>query len=97
MFLQTATGKQLSILRHITGVWQREGLKSLFAGNGANCIRVLPFSALVCVAYSNMAKVCKYKVLPHTCRMYVTLTLLLNLSYTKFDYIGSYWFEAGYI
>lgn len=53
---QTATDKHLSIARHLTGVWQKEGLKSLFAGNGANCIRVLPFSALVCVAYSNMAK-----------------------------------------
>jgi len=47
-------------MQHITGVWQKEGLKSLFAGNGANCIRVLPFSALVCVAYSNMAKVMLY-------------------------------------
>lgn len=62
IILQTATGKQLSIVKHISEVWKREGLKSLFAGNGANCIRVLPFSALVCVAYSNMAKVCMYLI-----------------------------------
>lgn len=76
MSLQTATGKQLSIARHLTGVWQKEGLKSLFAGNGANCIRVLPFSALVCVAYSNMAKV----------RLVISKKILDSLMTTKFNF-----------
>ena len=46
---------------HFMSTWQsvvaRESWRGLFAGNGANCIRILPFSALVCLAYSNLASV----------------------------------------
>ena len=44
----------MATLRSVVG---RETWRGLFAGNGANCIRVLPFSALVCLAYSNLASV----------------------------------------
>jgi solute carrier family 25 phosphate transporter 23/24/25/41 len=40
----------------LSKTWSNERWRGLFAGNGANCIRVLPFSALVCLAYYNMAK-----------------------------------------
>lgn len=38
-------------------MWRGEGFRGLFAGNGANCLRVFPFSGLVCLAYANLAKV----------------------------------------
>ena len=39
-------------------VLQKEGLRGLYAGNGVNCIRVFPFSAIVCLVYANLARVC---------------------------------------
>ena len=47
----------------LSKTWSNEGWRGLFAGNGANCIRVLPFSALVCLAYYNMAKVSEILIL----------------------------------
>jgi solute carrier family 25 phosphate transporter 23/24/25/41 len=53
---QTTQDTHLSVRNILTTTWKRESWKGLFAGNGANCTRVLPFSALVCLAYYNMAK-----------------------------------------
>ena len=47
----------------LSKIWSNERWRGLFAGNGANCIRVLPFSALVCLAYYNMAKVSEILIL----------------------------------
>ena len=57
--LQTQTTQQsrLRVYDILTNVWKKEKWRGMFAGNGANCVRVLPFSALVCLAYYNMAKV----------------------------------------
>ena len=56
---QTQTTRQthLHVSDILTSTWKKESWRGLFAGNGANCVRVLPFSALVCLAYYNMAKV----------------------------------------
>lgn len=35
-----------------------ERIRGLFSGNGVNCLRIVPFSGLVCLAYSTLAKVC---------------------------------------
>lgn len=57
--LQTQTTQQsrLRVYDILTNIWKKEKWRGMFAGNGANCVRVLPFSALVCLAYYNMAKV----------------------------------------
>ena len=57
MQTQTTTQAQLRVGGILSNVWKKESWRGLFAGNGANCVRVLPFSALVCLAYYNMAKV----------------------------------------
>lgn len=44
-------------MQSLKSVWRTEKFKGLFAGNGANCLRVFPFSGLVCLAYANLAKV----------------------------------------
>ena len=46
------------MLHSMKEIWRGEKFRGLFAGNGANCLRVFPFSGLVCLAYANMAKVC---------------------------------------
>ena len=56
-YCQTSTSGQLRISETISSIWKNESWRGFFAGNGANCLRVLPFSALVCLAYYNMAKV----------------------------------------
>ena len=56
-FIQTSTSGRVHILGTLRRIWNQEQLRGLFAGNGANCLRVLPFSAFVCLAYSNLAKV----------------------------------------
>ena len=56
-FMQTSTSGRVHILDTFRRIWSQEQLRGLFAGNGANCLRVLPFSAFVCLAYSNLAKV----------------------------------------
>ena len=55
--LKTSTTGQIHIMATLRSVVSRETWRGLFAGNGANCIRVLPFSALVCLAYSNLSSV----------------------------------------
>ena len=54
---QTSRQGQLRVGETLYSIWKKENWRGLFAGNGANCLRVLPFSALVCLAYYNMAKV----------------------------------------
>ena len=35
-------------------VWAKEGWRGLWAGNGANVVRVFPFSGIVCLSYSRV-------------------------------------------
>ncbi len=54
---QTSTQGKVRTFSALSTVLRTDGVRGLFAGNGANCLRVLPFSALVCLAYSNLARV----------------------------------------
>lgn len=53
---QTSTSGRVPVVKTFVSIWKQEQLRGLFAGNGANCLRVFPFSALVCLAYANLAK-----------------------------------------
>ena len=50
----------MRLSKALTTVLQKEGLRGLYAGNGVKCIRVFPFSAIVCLVYANLAKVRRY-------------------------------------
>ena len=54
---QTQANGDLRFTKALTTVLQKEGLRGLYAGNGVNCIRVFPFSAIVCLVYANLARV----------------------------------------
>ena len=57
VLMQTSTSGRVPVVKTFVSIWKQEQLRGLFAGNGANCLRVFPFSALVCLAYANLAKV----------------------------------------
>ena len=50
---QTSTSP-VRILSSLATSYSRSGIKGLFAGNGANCLRVFPMAGLTCVAYSQL-------------------------------------------
>lgn len=54
---QTQASGEMGLSKTFTTVLQKEGLRGLYAGNGVNCIRVFPFSAIVCLVYANLARV----------------------------------------
>jgi hypothetical protein len=45
-----------TVMSSILRMWQSEGARGLFAGNGANVARVFPYAALICLTYSNLCK-----------------------------------------
>jgi solute carrier family 25 phosphate transporter 23/24/25/41 len=47
---------EAKLLDTFKSILAKETWKGLYAGNATNCLRVLPFSALVCLAYFNMGK-----------------------------------------
>ena len=51
------TGSKLSLLSSLRTTWKQSKLRGIFAGNGANCVRVFPFAGLVCLTYANIAHV----------------------------------------
>lgn len=43
-------------------MWKEEGFKGFMRGNGANCIRIIPYSAVQFTAYEQLKKVrCSYQ------------------------------------
>lgn len=38
-------------------MWQEEGFRGFMRGNGANCIRIIPYSAVQFTAYEQLKKV----------------------------------------
>ena len=82
MQTQTTTQAQLRVGSILSNIWRKESWRGLFAGNGANCVRVLPFSALVCLAYYNMAKVSVFISNPSLSTTGKLLQHLLHIIYT---------------
>ena len=62
---QTQANGEIRLTKVLTTVLQKEGLRGLYAGNGVNCIRVFPFSAIVCLVYANLARVGKNLWIKH--------------------------------
>lgn len=43
---------KLSIWRALVKVWKEEGFKGLMRGNGTNCVRIIPYSAVQFGSYN---------------------------------------------
>lgn len=54
--LAQASKEHTSVRTLMADVLKREGWRGLFAGNGANVVRVFPFGGIVCLSYTHMIK-----------------------------------------
>lgn len=54
----------MSVPKALAKMWREEGLRGLMAGNGTNCIRIIPYSAVQFGAY-NFYKPVRVKPIPH--------------------------------
>ena len=52
--VQTGTNSQyrMSIWKALQKIWREEGMKGMLAGNGTNCIRIVPYSAVQFGSYN---------------------------------------------
>jgi solute carrier family 25 phosphate transporter 23/24/25/41 len=46
------TEYQMSIPKALGKIWKEEGMKGMMAGNGVNCIRIVPYSAVQFGSYN---------------------------------------------
>ncbi|KAG8894563.1 hypothetical protein FRC00_008761, partial [Tulasnella sp. 408] len=44
------------VYRSLVRMWQEEGFRGFMRGNGANCIRIIPYSAVQFTAYEQLKK-----------------------------------------
>lgn len=56
------TGSKVPLLSSLRSTWKQSRLCGVFAGNGANCMRVFPFAGLVCLTYANIAHVSVWNI-----------------------------------
>jgi hypothetical protein len=45
-------------------MWREEGFKGFMRGNGINCVRIIPYSAVQFTTYEQLKKVCVESKLP---------------------------------
>jgi len=53
---------KMSIGKALKKMWREEGFRGLMAGNGTNCIRIVPYSAVQFGSYNFYKRVCDYLV-----------------------------------
>lgn len=56
------TGYQLPIGQGLMKMWRDEGWRGFMRGNGANCIRIIPYSAVQFASYNAYRKVSKQEL-----------------------------------
>lgn len=49
-------GSAEGVVKSITRIAREGGVRSLFAGNGANCLRVFPHAGVACLSYATLVK-----------------------------------------
>ncbi|KAG9018803.1 hypothetical protein FRB90_009454 [Tulasnella sp. 427] len=53
---RSGAGAYNGVYRSLVRMWQEEGFKGFMRGNGANCIRIIPYSAVQFTAYEQLKK-----------------------------------------
>lgn len=51
---------KMSIWKALAKMWKEEGMKGFMAGNGTNCIRIVPYSAVQFGAFNLYKPVCVF-------------------------------------
>lgn len=54
---------KMSIPKALAKMWREEGFKGFMAGNGTNCVRIVPYSAVQFGSYNFYKRVCARNVL----------------------------------
>jgi len=49
-----------SVGKSLARIWREEGWRGFMRGNGTNCVRIVPYSAVQFGSYNFYKKVCKY-------------------------------------
>ena len=57
------TEYKLPIGQGLMKMWRDEGWRGFMRGNGANCIRIIPYSAVQFASYNTYRKVCRARIL----------------------------------
>ncbi|KAG9036306.1 hypothetical protein FS837_001704, partial [Tulasnella sp. UAMH 9824] len=53
---RSGAGAYNGVYRSLVRMWQEEGFRGFMRGNGANCIRIIPYSAVQFTAYEQLKK-----------------------------------------
>lgn len=54
----TSSDKQYKgVFRSLVRIWKEEGFKGYMRGNGINCVRIIPYSAVQFTTYEQLKKV----------------------------------------
>lgn len=54
---------KMSIPKALAKMWREEGFRGFMAGNGTNCIRIVPYSAVQFGSYNFYKRVCGRRIL----------------------------------
>ena len=65
----------MSIGKALSKMWREEGFRGFMAGNGTNCIRIVPYSAVQFGSYNFYKRVCTVSA--------ISTTLLKHGSFSK--------------
>jgi len=57
---------KLSVPSALAKMWREEGLKGFMRGNGSNCIRIVPYSAVQFSSYGFYKRVCSSSLFSHS-------------------------------
>ena len=50
--------KYTGVWRSLVRIWNEEGFRGFMRGNGINCVRIIPYSAVQFTTYEQLKKVC---------------------------------------
>ena len=67
LFQIQSTGREeykLSVGKGLMKMWREEGWRGLMRGNGTNCVRIVPYSAVQFGSYNFYKKVCANPIVP---------------------------------
>ena len=58
-------GQYRGVWRSLVRMWNEEGFKGLLRGNGINCLRIVPYSAVQFTTYEQLKKVNMIAIISH--------------------------------